>query len=126
MFMFLRLWDLVPLLAIAVGMFAAYAVGLTGVTTAFFSLCAVLVSGFVVGRRLFPGRAVQVAGWGALMALSFLMLLRGAWFYAGGHLGGWGDVWTTLMLLAAALLVTVTLGLWRQTAERPLPGRLPR
>lgn len=118
--MFLRPWDVVPLLLITVGMVVTHAAGFTGVTTAFFSLCAVLVSGYVVGRRLLPVQTGAAAGWGALMALATLMLLRGAWFYAGGRLGGWGDVWTTVLLLAVAVGVTVGLGFWRRLPARPV------
>lgn len=117
--MSMRPWDLAPLLAIALGMITAQYVGLEGVTTAFFSLAAVLVGGYVVGRRLLPEASVRtVALWGACMALAALMLLRGAWFYAGGFLGGWGDVWTTGAFLGLAVLATVVLSLTEKKFAR--------
>jgi hypothetical protein len=63
-----------------------------------FSVCAL---GYAAGRTIEAGRVERFL-WGTLGTTAALMLVRGAWFYLGFNLNGWGDV--------APVAVTMILG----------------
>lgn len=99
-----RISEALPLLAIGTGLIISQSAGLDGPTTAFFSLFGVLASGYYAGPRLVRDTSSVSITWGCFASLALLMIFRGVWFYLpGAQLGEWGDVWTTLMMLAVAI-----------------------
>jgi len=59
----------------------------------FLILFAVASEGYVLGKRWIQNQGLGISFfWGTLGSLATLMLLRGAWFYLGLNLNGWGDV----------------------------------
>ncbi|MEN9557991.1 MAG: hypothetical protein RL141_360 [Candidatus Parcubacteria bacterium] len=124
--MSLRLSDLFALLGIGAGMVVSHLIGQSGIVTAFFALSAVVACGYVGGKRLMPDASnLSAVFWGSVASLALLMVFRGGWFYAGGHLGGWGDVWTTLMMIATVIIGALLLSFQRTApaAQRAMIDR---
>lgn len=69
-----------------------------------------VAAGIELGRLLIPEEHPILRGtWGFIASLAGLMLIRGAWFYAGLNLNDWGEIVPEIILfLAIALLFAIT------------------
>jgi hypothetical protein len=100
-----RLSYILHLAPLALALLLAKVFDAPTVIMSFFGLFAVIAQGYVLGPRLLPKRHIVIsAAWGSIASITIQMIVRTLWFYAGIPLDSWGDVWTTVIMLAVGIV----------------------
>ncbi len=82
----------------------------------FLIMFSVASMGYIIGLRWITSNRVEQFLWGMLGTTTILMLVRGAWFYLGFNLNGWGDM--------APVAVTLVIGaIWLKFDKRDIAQR---
>lgn len=93
------------------GIFAIiHAIGVPTWIEAFIITLLFLIGGRDIGSFLLPRTNLSLRTmWGFIATIAILMLIRGAWFYGGGVLIGWGETWCAIITIILSATATFIL-----------------